>query len=486
MSSTNGHHPVAALPAYARNRGELTTMLDRLEKGHREQLLRKLAGSCADISMEPADVDAAILHVLTGGTTAPTLEWKTAAQLRRETPAEPVWVWKGYLARAAVTLFVGKPKVGKSTAVMALCEAIVSEDVSEFLGLPVPTAPVVYVAEEGAATLHHKLPDTDRLHVLSREGAHPKPTWSALVVAATECAVKTGAALVVIDTFAYWADLGSEREQDAGAVGAAMAALTAAARKNVAVLLVHHQRKSGGSDGDSVRGSSAIAGAVDVILELERLDAGKDGKAPPTHRQLVGLGRWPQAAPLLVIDYQPATHSWRVVGQAEDRHGAAEVGLAERLFNLMPDAPPGVTNKDIEAVLGGGGDQKKAWGTVLRDHIAAGRVVRDGRGVAGDPFRHRKPPPQQPPEVGAESLGLLQAQTGPMSGPDVGASFRRPHQAPSQVRADQAQAQTLGEGARVEEMICAFDATEEPAPLRRGLTSPPQQGASRQQGGGRR
>jgi hypothetical protein len=69
-------------------------------------------------------------------------------------------------------------------------------------------------------------------------------------------------------------------------------ALGAATGAGLAVLLVHHQRKGGGQDGDAVRGSGAIFAAVDMLIEVERPTG--DG-TPATHRQLVATGRWQNA-----------------------------------------------------------------------------------------------------------------------------------------------------------------------------------------------
>jgi hypothetical protein len=90
------------------------------------------------------------------------------------------------------------------------------------------------------------------------------------------------------------------------------------------VLLIHHQRKSGGEHGDAVRDSNAIVGACDVLIELERVpDAG------PQHRRLVAQGRWPQTPAEVLIEHDPKTASWQVIGAAKDRrHDRARLAHA--------------------------------------------------------------------------------------------------------------------------------------------------------------
>ena len=84
------------------------------------------------------------------------------------TPDEPEWVWNDYLAVGNMTLFSGKPKAGKSRLALDLTTAAACGAPS-FLGRPVVNGPVIYISEEGAATLAHKLPHGDNIRILTRE-----------------------------------------------------------------------------------------------------------------------------------------------------------------------------------------------------------------------------------------------------------------------------------------------------------------------------
>ena len=124
-----------------------------------------------------------------------------------------------------------------------------------FLDRPIKGAPVLYVSEESVPTLVHKLPEGD-VRILTRDLAWPRPTWPDLIEAAEIEARRVGAGLLVIDTFSFWGALPAEREKDAGAVQGAMEPLIAATSEGLAILLIHHQRKGGGEEGEAVRGSS--------------------------------------------------------------------------------------------------------------------------------------------------------------------------------------------------------------------------------------
>lgn len=293
----------------------------------------------------------------------------------------PTWLLSGYLAAGHVTLLSGKPKAGKSTLACAIAEAVDNGETTLFLGRYVGDGPAVYVSEEGPMTLAPKLRASTRSVALTRERIWPKPSWTALVAAAVEKAMEIEAVLLVIDSLAFWACFREGQEKDAGAAQATMDALTAATRAGLGVLLVHHQRKTGGDEGDAVRGSGAILGAVDLSVELERL-----GDAP-THRRLVAVGRW-TTPPVLVID-RDSTGRYRLVGRATGREEAAALGDRERLLAAMPPQDPGATEAELVELLGHPRNVAKP----LRQLVASGYVARTGDGKRGSPYRYRVSPP---------------------------------------------------------------------------------------------
>lgn len=408
-----------------------------------------------DAGCEPQAILAALgLAAAPAEPAAPVLIFLTPGELRSQTPVDPPWLWDGYLAGGGVTLLVGKPKAGKSTLAIAVATAMATGAVA-FLDRAVTPGAVVYVSEEGGATLVHKLPDDDaELHLLTRDSAWPKPDWVALIGAVVTHARKVDARLVVIDTAAFWTALPAESEKDAGAVQRAMAPLVQATRSGLAVLLVHHARKAGGEDGDAVRGSSGWAASVDTIIELER--AGEN--AAPTQRLLLGLGRYPSTPPCTLVDHDPATGSWAVDGHAEDRRsarGAAARGVVLRAL----DGDASLTRSDLENATG------TAWRELLDSLnalIADKLVVRTGQGVRGNPYRYEKTVGKavpQNPTVSTES---------PRGGAavSVGCSTDTPETAtpPPTAKAVEDEPYRNGshgnaEAAAVEQLVAAFDVT---------------------------
>lgn len=317
---------------------------------------------------------------------APTsLRFLTPAELRAETPPEPDWLLDGYIAPGVLTIGpAGKPKVGKSTLALAIVRAI-RGNTGTFLGRRVRQTTVVYLSEEGGSTLLHKLPAADDgLHILTRDNAYPRPEWAGLVREAADYAESTGASpLLVVDTFPYWAALAAEREKDSGAIQEAIEPLLQATRRGIAVLLPTHTRKSGGEDGDALRGSGALVGAGDVILELER----PTGQTPaPRQRVLAALSRYPQTPGVLVIEHDAGTDAWTVVGQGDDRRDTRTVADRAALLSTLPADEPGMTRQEIEQEIGSPHQQ---FAPVLTRLIDDGHATRDGAGKKGDPYRYR-------------------------------------------------------------------------------------------------
>ena len=176
-------------------------------------------------------------------------------ELREHTPPEPAWVWDGYFARGWLTIVGGKPKIGKSTLTFAAAVASALR-LETFLGRRVIGGPVVIITEEVATTALAKLPDLADIRVLTREHAWPKPPLVDLIAAGVEEAKQIDAVMLVLDSFAFWAGLGRDDEKDSGGVQPALDLLLGAAAAGVAVPLIHHQRKSGGEDGDAIRGAA--------------------------------------------------------------------------------------------------------------------------------------------------------------------------------------------------------------------------------------
>jgi hypothetical protein len=313
-----------------------------------------------------------------------------ARKLRASLPPEPAGVLGSYLVPKNVTLMGGKPKVGKSTLALAMAEAIGS-GAESFLGQPINGGPVLYISEESGSTLIHKLPAGD-VRFLTRDLAWPPPSWQELIEITIEETRAVGAVVVVIDTLPYWAGFAAEKEKDAGAMQAALRHAQALAQTGPAVLLEVHLRKGGGEDGEALRGSTALAGTADVILELERVGDS------PRERAVLALSRYPSTPGVLVLDHSAADGSWSVVGESSDRRDGRSIADRQALLRVLGDA---LTRTELEAALDAPAVQ---WKRQLDALETEGLVRRSGEGKRGDPHRWQKvcstPPAQKRTQSG--------------------------------------------------------------------------------------
>jgi hypothetical protein len=293
-----------------------------------QAVVRKLA---AWLFEEPADSSAAYKD---GRAAEQTLRFRTAAEIARETPAEVRWAAKPWWAFGATTELAGKIKAsGKTTLATHMVRCVL--DGEPFLGEPTTKSPVVLLTEQPPASFRETLRRADLLgredlFVLYAHEALGLP-WPQVAAAAIAEAERQGARAIVVDTLGRFAGLRGDGENNAGDAEAAVLALAAqATARGMAVLLIRHERKSGGEVGDAARGSSAFGGAVDIVLLLRRME-----HAPrKTVRVLFALSRFDDAPDELVIDL--TEHGYEPLGTPAN---LAREEARRLLLGVLPAGP---------------------------------------------------------------------------------------------------------------------------------------------------
>jgi len=215
------------------------------------------------------------------------------AELRElvKEPVEPV-VYP-LAVRGMLTLLDGHAKSsGKTTIGLHAVHASLSE--KSFLGHATKKANVLYVTEEFQRTFLLALErtgllkeDLAGLHILPRNEWSGVP-WSLLAERIKQLCVNLKIDWLVVDTFFTICGLNrADQQNDAGLVDSAVAPLRSIAGDlDIAVQVDRHERKSGGSIGESGMGSVALTAAADIVLRLQRLlDCG------PNVRELEITGR---------------------------------------------------------------------------------------------------------------------------------------------------------------------------------------------------
>ena len=231
--------------------------------------------------------------------TAESLPTIVALDFCQEVPEEPEWIMEGYLARGAITELDARIKTGKTHFATDLIRAILGGE--EFLGRKTLLIPVLYLTEERQTTFRAALKrvgldETDGLYLTFKH--QTRLSWKDMGRAVAATAKRHGIGLVVVDTLSDWSGLEADMENDAGAALSAMRPLMDMAAAGLAVLVLRHERKSGGEVGESARGSSAFGGAADILLALKKDPAG----GQENRRVLEAVGRLEGWAPRLVLE----------------------------------------------------------------------------------------------------------------------------------------------------------------------------------------
>ena len=188
------------------------------------------------------------------------------------------WLVAGILPKPCFAIMYGPPGCGKTF--IALSMALEIANARDWLGRCVRKADVLYIAAEGvlglklrtAAYRERNGAIGDNLRFLA-EAPNLLKTEDLEELGGTLQAAGFKPGLIVVDTLAR-VTTGAD-ENNARDMGAAVEALDALkSHYDAAVLVLHHTTKNGGSE----RGSSALRGAADVMIQCSKEEAA-DGPA---------------------------------------------------------------------------------------------------------------------------------------------------------------------------------------------------------------
>jgi len=202
----------------------------------------------------------------------------SAAELQDKTFPPIKWLVEDLIPEG-LTLFCGKPKLGKSWAALDLACAV--SDGSQFLGFPCEEGDVLYLAlEDNERRLQDRL-----IKIRGGENWSPRlslATWSPRINEGGAEAIENWIAkvieprLVIIDTLATVKPIKASGSSDYQADYSALRDLhRIASESRIAVLVVHHLRKADAEDPfDAVSGSTGLTGAADTTVILNRTPEG--------------------------------------------------------------------------------------------------------------------------------------------------------------------------------------------------------------------
>jgi hypothetical protein len=307
------------------------------------------------------------------------LIFQTAAEIANGTSQNVDWIAYPWVAAGSMTEVVGKIKTaGKTTWVTHMVRAVL--DGIPFMGGRTNQTPVVYLTEQQAPSFRQALGRADLLHredlyVLSWNRAFGS-SWDEVIAESTAKSREVGSRLLVIDTFPQFAQLAGDTENNSGDVLAALRPLQAAMAEGIAILVVCHERKSGGDASDAGRGSSAFGGAADIVLTIRK------GSSRDTARSILGLSRFSETPTELVIELTAEGYQSRGT-----RSDLVKADAEEAILSIAPSS-------EAEALTIDQLVSETAFGrsAVQRGLDSLGeRIRKGGSGRRNDPYRYWAP-----------------------------------------------------------------------------------------------
>ena len=373
-----------ALTRYAGRLRRLGTSVEEIE-----DCLRSLNARRCDPPYIGAELEHELRGILNAATGWPTVEdmaifdgvtndarWNAGAagfrswkELLEAPEVSTDWLVDGMLPRGGSSLWVAKPKVGKSTSVQNLAHATACDH--DFLGHAVVSGAVLYLAleeKESEVRKHFEAMGTAEDAPLYFYFARTPDDGLSWLRNAIE---QYKPVLVIVDTFQKFTRVRDIK--DYAIVTNKMDPIMALARESGAhVAFTHHGTKAQSADpGDAALGSTALFGGVDTLVYLHKTQ---------NYRTIGTIQRYGDDLPETILSLDAAT--WTIslgsLRRATDRTAAGKA-----ILDFLADCPEPIDEPTIREEVGG---RTQDLAPALRELVRNGAVIRSGGGRRGDPY----------------------------------------------------------------------------------------------------
>jgi hypothetical protein len=301
------------------------------------------------------------------------------------------WIWQGYLAPGSVTLLTSQWKSGKTTLVSVLFTRM--QHGGELASLSVRKSRAVVISEEAPEYWYDRC---QRLDFGNAAGFYcrpfeSKPThtqWKLMIERLARLRDEEQTELVVIDTLASFLPCGCENQADA--MLEALRPLEMLTAKKMAVLILHHPRKGRLQAGQAARGTGALGGYVDILVDiLVEMRLLERASAYDRRRRLSAWSRHNETPRDLVIELNAEGNDYAVCPDAIDEEFERGVRI---LRELLAAAEEQLTRADLLKLWP---DRPKPSSVTLwrwlDKCVARALVQQHGNGDRSDPFRYTLP-----------------------------------------------------------------------------------------------
>jgi hypothetical protein len=320
---------------------------------------------------------------------APNYDTQPMDQLDVAAETPPTgWLWDGYLARGNLTLLTSLWKAGKTTLLTGLLRSLA--DGEPFLGRDCEAARVVVVSEESRQhwlTRLASMPVGPHTRLMSRpfRGRPTPDQWNELVDRCFAMRQRGELDLIAIDPLASF--LPGHSDSDAGTLLEMLHPLQRLAADGVAVLLLHHPRKKASDEGSSARGSGALLGFVDIIVELSRVGRLNSDRR---RRKLIAFSRYEATPHKLYYQWDPESGDFQHMPNPIESRFRDNWPILKAMLN-MRTAP----STHLEVLMDWPADREPPSAATLYDWLnratAEELLSRCGTGRKNDPYRYLLP-----------------------------------------------------------------------------------------------
>ena len=217
------------------------------------------------------------------------------------------WLWHGFLAPGKVTALIGPPKSSGKTTLLSILLARMAQG-GQLAGLPVKPARVFVVSEESTADWDarcRRLGIGAHVQLLCRPFHGARPTdkqWFALIASLEALQRREGLDLVVLDALATllpgYAETCAPKMLDCLLPLQALANLGSGVW-GPGVWLLHHPAKGKRADGQAARGTIALPGFADIVMEMSGY---RRGRSRDRRRRICAYSRYVETPRHLIVE----------------------------------------------------------------------------------------------------------------------------------------------------------------------------------------
>ncbi len=299
------------------------------------------------------------------------------------------WLWDGYLAPGKITVLTSPPKSGKTTLLSHLLARFGKGGM--LAGRAVAPARALVVSEESASDWDarcRQLALGQNVQFLCRPFRAARPTqaqWTSLVAGLEALHRQEKLDLVVLDALA--ALLPGYAETCAPRMLDCLLPLQALANRGPALWMLHHPAKAKRADGQSARGTGALAGFADIVMEMSCV---RRARSRDRRRRICAYSRYVQTPRHLVLELNAAGTDYLV---HTDASGSLVVQPWPEMHHILSEASDRLTQQEIleRWPVEAGAPDRSTLARWLQRATRQGLVCCRGSGYRGDPYRYWLP-----------------------------------------------------------------------------------------------